>query len=143
MKRIAIVIALIGALLVVAAGTVAAKNDGSGAESATVSPRQLTNAGWDCLDPGYWVHCSPPGIDFTKAPPVIVSLNFWTKNPKAARARYLGFEDLIRVDIWKKTRQHWPCGTSGKYRRVPGNSLPKPGYMYCHHFNDKIALPTK
>jgi hypothetical protein len=139
MRRLAAII-LLGFVVLLAAGLVAAYGD-SGA-TRTVSPRELSDAGWFCLDPGYWVHCTPPGIDISKKPPVIVSLNFWTKDPKAAGARYLGFEDLIRVDIWKKTRRHWPCG-SGTYRRVPGNSLPKPGYMYCHHFNDKIALPTR
>lgn len=82
-------------------------------------------------------------VRLATAPPVIVSLNFHTTDPNAAKARFLGFEDLIRADIWKKLRRHWPCGTNGSYRRVPGDSLPKPGYMYCHRFDDKLALPKQ
>lgn len=142
MKRLATSLALaIGALLVV--GLVAAQGGPTALTANVVSPKELRAAGWVCLDPGYWVHCTPPGIDIGKAPPVIVSLNFYTKDPNAAKAPYLGFEDLIRADIWKKLRRHWPCGRNGTYRRVPGDSLPKPGYMYCHHFNDKLPLPKR
>jgi hypothetical protein len=142
MKRLATTVVLaIGALLVV--GIVAAHGGSSTPAANVVSPKELSAAGWLCLDPGYWVHCTPPGINIGKAPPVIVSLNFYTKDPEAPSARFLGFEDLIRADIWNKLRRHWPCGTNGKYRRVPGDSLPKPGYMYCHRFNDKLPLPKR
>lgn len=142
MKRFSVAAMLASALLL-AVGIVAAQISAGTLAAGVASPRELSAAGWDCIDPGYWVHCSPPGIDVTKAPPVIVSLNFYTKNPKAANARFLGFEDLIRLDIWKKLRRHWPCADNGAYRRVPGNSLPAPGYMYCHRFDDKIPLPTR
>jgi hypothetical protein len=140
MKRLATALVLcclaVATVVIVAAG-------GNKSATNTVSPKELAAAGWDCIDPGYWVHCTPPGIDIAKAPPVIVSLNFYTKNTRAAEARFLGFEDLIRADIWKKLRRHWPCGASGTYRRVPGNSLPAPGYMYCHRFNDHLPLPKR
>jgi hypothetical protein len=142
MKRIAATLVLSAAAVLVV-GIVAARGGSTATAAAVVSPKQLTAAGWSCIDPGYWVHCTPPGIDVAKAPPVIVSLNFYTRDPNAARARFLGFEDLIRLDIWRKLARHWPCGTNGKYRRVPGNSLPKPGYMYCHRFNDKLPLPKR
>jgi hypothetical protein len=140
LKRL-VLTAVLGAAVLLSVGIVAA-NGGSGGASSTVSPRQLVAAGWSCLDPGYWVHCSPPGIDIAKAPPVIVSLNFYTLDPRATRARFLGFEDLIRADIWKALPRKWPC-EQGVYRRVPGTSLPKPGYMYCHRFDDKLPLPKR
>ncbi len=142
MKRLAATLVLAAAALLVV-GIVAAQGGSSRATATVVSPKELSAAGWDCIDPGYWVHCTPPGVDVTKAPPVIVSLNFYTRNPRAASARFLGFEDLIRLDIWRKLPRRWPCGTNGTYRRVPGNSLPKPGYMYCHRFNDALAPPKR
>jgi hypothetical protein len=134
--------AALGIAALLTGGIVAAQG-GSNGLTPTVSPRQLVAAGWDCIDPGYWVHCTPPGIDVGKAPPVIVSLNFYTLDPRASRARFLGFEDLVRADIWKALPRKWPCGTSGVYRRVPGNSLPAPGYMYCHRFDDRLPPPKR
>lgn len=153
MKRILVVIIALG-IGVAVAGVLATRGESTSASSSsnaksakkaeTVSPKELTKAGWFCLDPGYWVHCVPPDVDPSAGPPVMTSLNFYTRDTEAANARFLGFEDLIRADLWNALEHHWPCdGKNSEYRRVPGDDLPAPGYFYCHHFNDNLEPPTR
>lgn len=123
-----------------AAGLVVASPTGqtTRTQPSTVSPKQLVDAGWLCVDvPDNWVHCVPPGIDLE--PPDVsesmINLNFYTHDPNAAEARFLGVETLIRADIWDALPEKWPCqGRQGEYHLVPAEALPPYGYMYCHHF---------
>lgn len=107
-----------------------------------VTPGELVAAGWFCVDvPDNWVHCVPPGVDLETDPPEsMLNLNFYTHNPTAKEAPFLGEETLIRADVWKALPRQWPCGKK-EYGFVPAEALPPYGYMYCHHFNEPKALP--
>jgi hypothetical protein len=143
MKRLGLAVVLLGAALVAVAGTMAARDGGSTAKRGNVvSPKQLSVAGWLCVDvPDNWVHCVPPGIDLERDPPEsMLNLNFYTHDPNAAQARFLGVEDLIRVDVWNTLPRQWPCGKKGEYGLVPAEALPPFGYRYCHHFKEPPPL---
>jgi len=135
-KRIAVPLVFVAAASLAAAGIVAAGGDNKGSD--VVSPKELTDAGWLCVDvPDNWVHCVPPGVDLEANPPEsMLNLNFYTHDRQATQARFLGVEDLIRADVWNALPRRWPCGKNGDYGFVPAEALPPHGYMYCHHFKE-------
>jgi hypothetical protein len=116
-------------------GIVAAGGDKQ--DPNVVTPAELVKAGWLCVDvPDNWVHCVPPGVDLERNPPEsMLNLNFYTHDPGAKEALFLGEETLIRADVWKALPRQWPCGKK-EYGFVPAEALPPHGYMYCHHFKE-------
>lgn len=145
MKRLLAVVVFSFAAAFGTAGIVLADDDDQNAR--TVSPAQLVAAGWFCVDvPENWIHCVPPGIDLE--PPDVsesmINLNFYTHDPNATKARFLGVETLIRADLWNALPRKWPCsGSQREYHLVPPEALPPFGFMYCHHFKEPKRPPER
>jgi hypothetical protein len=137
MKRLASVIALSVALLLVASGTVFAKGGG-------LTQADVEASGWSCFPGDIMIHCVHPlpDIDAWLAAfvagelPSVPSLNFSLPNGE----RFLGTEILIRADLGDDDR---PCrqGTEpdGTYEAPASLDFDGDGeaeYYSCHRNNE-------
>ncbi len=130
MKRLPVVLLLVGALLLVVTSTAFAKGNG-------LSQAKVEERGWACFPPppGLIVHCSPPNTDiaalFAGDLASVTSLNF-----DVTGETFLGTEVLIRADLFHG--QPCPQGTfpGGEYEPVDFDGDGVPEYFSCHHFNE-------
>jgi hypothetical protein len=120
----------IAALLTVAVLSVA-----PGASAQGVSPAQLTQAGWDCVNPAAAfpanpnVHCFAPGqlagvVAGTAASAHVIT--FATPDVNATQAPMLGTERMIRADLF----HNQPCPTDPP--GYPGVTTSPPLYEWSY-----------
>jgi hypothetical protein len=126
-----LIAALAGVMVIV--GAVATVGSAS---AGGLSPAQLQQAGWDCLNPEAAfpanpnVHCFPPGqldgvVAGTTASALLVA--FATSDVNAQEAPLLGTERMIRADLF----HNQPCPTDPP-GGPPGETTSPPLYEWSY-----------
>jgi hypothetical protein len=130
MRRLIVIVGLVALTATAATAAPSARS---------VSPAQLTNAGWSCFNgprpfnPN--VHCAPPGVldrVLTGEAETAALLTFATEDTGAAEAVFLGTERLIRADLFHGQ----PCPTDPPtYEYGYLGPLLGLDYYVCHTFD--------
>jgi hypothetical protein len=122
MRRIAIIIASLGAAAAVAAATAP--------PAQGVSQSQLENAGWDCPFVLGAIHCAPPGGLARVLSGEAETMSFLVF--RTSDGQYLGTEHIVRADLF----QGQPCPTDPPSRQYT-HLLPLIGldYYACHRYD--------
>ncbi|MDP9271222.1 MAG: hypothetical protein M3P14_09685 [Chloroflexota bacterium] len=118
------------ALAALAAGVVAAGAFATTANAEGVTPTQLTNAGWTCIQPRVdptILLCAPPGVGL---PPLPGTLGFADRAPsyeflvfEFATGAFIGTQHLLRPDIYEHGKPPCPQQPGGEYLYNPRNGL--------------------
>jgi hypothetical protein len=126
MRRIMIIVALLGAVTTVAIPAASAQG---------VSPAELEKANWTCIIPlpGDNIHCAPPGGLERVVSAEAETMTFLVF--RTGDETFLGTEFIIRADLFKGQ----PCPTdppSGQYTHL----LPLLGldYWACHRYDSSF-----
>jgi hypothetical protein len=98
--------------------------------AAGVSPDQLTQAGWTCIQPRLYptlLLCFPPGVGL---PPLPGTPGFADRQPSYenvvfdfASGVFLGTQHAIRPDIYERGKPPCPQQPGGEYTYNPRNDL--------------------
>jgi hypothetical protein len=122
-RRLSVMIALTAAL--VAAGAVAVT-----AKAESVTPGQLSAAGWTCIQPRNnptLMLCAPPGVGL---PPLPGTPGFVERAPsyeflvfENATGAFIGTQHLLRPDIYERGMPPCPQQPGGEYLYNPRNDL--------------------
>ena len=118
----------IRSLLVVAATLAAVLAITAAPSSAGVTPDQLTQAGWTCVqplaDPTRRI-CAPPGLGL---PPLPGTPGFADRGPSYellvfafATREFIGVQHLLRPDIYLRGTPPCPQQPNGQYIYIPRN----------------------
>ena len=93
-----------------------------------VTPDQLSNAGWTCIQPladPTRLICAPPGLGL---PPLPGTPAFADRGPSyeltvfaSATGEFIGKQHLLRPDIYLKGTPPCPQQAGGKYIYIPRN----------------------
>jgi hypothetical protein len=114
------------------AATVAAVLTAVAAPSSAegVSPSQLTQAGWTCIQPRADLTrliCAPPGVGL---PPLPGTPGFADRAPsyeflvfEFATGAFIGTQHLLRPDIYERGTPPCPQQPGGQYIYIPRNDL--------------------
>ena len=131
MKRLVVLVGLVGAMLLASSTTIFAKGNG-------VTMSDVIARGWTCFPSDYMWHCVHPNTDlnalFTGQ---LASVPVYTfANPDGER--FLGTEILIRADLGSDSR---PCPAGyplqdGTFEARDFGGAPGPEYYACHHNNN-------
>jgi hypothetical protein len=124
MKRhITVLVVLVAALGAAAASSVTAK-------AQTMSPSQLSAAGWTCIQPRLdptLTLCAPPGVGL---PPLPGTPGFADRAPsfqvlvfENATGAFIGTQHLLRPDIYEQGTPPCPQQPGGQYIYNPRNDL--------------------
>jgi hypothetical protein len=118
------------ALLAVSAALVVAGASAAPAKSAGVTPRQLAEAGWTCIQPRLdptLLLCAPPGVGL---PPLPGTPGFGDRAPSYeflgfdfASGAFIGTQHLLRPDIYERGKPPCPQQPGGEYIYNPRNDL--------------------
>ena len=121
--RRTVLIALTAALGAAGATAVTAKAEG-------ITPRQLSAAGWSCIQPRLdptLMLCAPPGVGL---PPLPGTPSFEDRAPsfeflvfEYATGAFMGTQHLLRPDIYERGRPPCPQQPGGEYIYNPRNDL--------------------
>jgi hypothetical protein len=100
------------------------------ASSQSVTPAQLTRAGWTCIQPGLaptLLLCFPPGVGL---PPLPGTAGFAERLPSyellvfdLGTGALLGTQHDLRPDIYEQGQPPCPQAASGQYTYNPRNDL--------------------
>jgi hypothetical protein len=114
-RRRTALVALTGALVALGAATVPAKAEG-------VTPGQLTEAAWTCIQPRLdptLLLCAPPGVGL---PPLPGTPGFADRAPsyefmvfEFATGAFIGTEHLLRPDVYENGKPPCPQQPGGEY----------------------------
>jgi hypothetical protein len=123
MKRRTVLVAVIAALGAACATAVPAT-------AASVSPLQLSAAGWTCIQPHIdptLTLCAPPGLGL---PPLAGTPGFADRGPsyellvfENATGAFIGTQHLLRPDIYLQGTPPCPQQPGGQYLYNPRNDL--------------------
>jgi hypothetical protein len=118
------------ALLALSAALVIAGASAVPAKSASVTPRQLAEAGWTCIQPRLdptLLLCTPPGVGL---PPLPGTPGFAERAPsyeflvfEFATGVFIGTQHLLRPDIYEHGKPPCPQQLGGEYIYNPRNDL--------------------
>lgn len=124
-KKAAMRALLLGATLAVVLTVPAAASSAEG-----VSPGQLTQAGWTCIQPHVdptELLCAPPGVGL---PPLTGTPGFADRAPsyevlifQFATGAFIGTQHLLRPDIYEQGTPPCPQQPGGQYTYNPRNDL--------------------
>jgi hypothetical protein len=122
-RRRSALVGLTAGLVVTGASAITAKADG-------VTPSQLTDAGWTCIQPRLdptLLLCAPPGVGL---PPLPGTPGFADRAPsyeflafKFATGTFIGTQHLLRPDIYERGTPPCPQQPGGEYTYNPRNDL--------------------
>lgn len=118
------------ALAALTAGLVAASALAGGANAESVTPTQLTDAGWTCIQPRLnptILLCTPPGVGL---PPLPGTPGFADRAPsyeflvfEFATGAFIGTQHVLRPDIYEHGTPPCPQQPGGQYVYNPRNDL--------------------
>jgi hypothetical protein len=128
MPRISVKTRIAAAALAAALAGGAALATAGPAAADSVTPAQLTAAGWTCIPPHLFPTlelCAPPG---TGLPPLPGTATFADRLPsyellvfESATGAFLGTEHLLRPDIYQQGQPPCPQQPGGQYLYNPRN----------------------
>ncbi len=116
-------------IAVLAAAAALTLSTAAAAQSDGLSPKQLRDHGWICVNAIGGVHCAPPGTSLPPTAPTIQLLYFDTADPSADDATLLGAETLLRSDRFDG--QPCPTEPGGEYHFI-GDLGGGVTYYGCH-----------
>jgi hypothetical protein len=100
------------------------------AKAEGVTPSQLTDAGWTCIQPRLdptLLLCAPPGVGL---PPLPGTPGFEDRAPsyeflvfEFATGAFIGTQHLLRPDIYERGKPPCPQQPGGQYIYNPRNDL--------------------
>jgi hypothetical protein len=118
------------ALVALTAGLAAMAATAGPAKAEGVTPTQLTNAGWTCIQPRLdptLLLCTPPGVGL---PPLPGTPGFVDRAPsyeflvfEFATGVFIGTQHLLRPDIYERGKPPCPQQPGGEYLYNPRNDL--------------------
>jgi hypothetical protein len=118
------------ALVALTAGLAAAGPAATTAKADGVTPSQLADAGWTCIQPRLFptlLLCFPPGVGL---PPLPGTPGFADRLPSYenlvfdfATGAFLGTQHLLRPDIYERGKPPCPQQPGGQYIYNPRNDL--------------------
>lgn len=122
-RRLNMLVALTAGLVAMGATAVSAKSEG-------LTPDQLTQAGWTCIQPRLdptLLLCAPPGVGL---PPLAGTPGFADRAPlyellgfEFATGAFIGTQHLLRPDIYEQGEPSCPQQPGGEYVYNPRNDL--------------------
>ncbi len=122
-RRGAALVTVMAALVALGATAVPANAEG-------VNPRQLSAAGWTCIQPRLdptLLLCAPPGVGL---PPLPGTPGFADRAPsyeflvfEFATGAFIGTQHLLRPDIYERGKPPCPQQPGGEYLYNPRNDL--------------------
>ena len=118
------------ALVALTVGLAAASPPATTAKADDVTPGQLANAGWTCIQPLLFptlLLCFPPGVGL---PPLPGTPGFADRLPSYenlvfnfATGAFLGTQHALRPDIYERGKPRCPQQPGGEYIYNPRNDL--------------------
>jgi hypothetical protein len=117
-------------LIGLAAALVTAGGTAVTAKAESITPGQLSAAGWTCIQPRIdptLILCAPPGVGL---PPLPGTPGFEDRAPsyeflvfENATGAFIGTQHLLRPDVYQRGTPPCPQQAGGKYTYNPRNDL--------------------